>query len=93
MYAKGDLMTVRVAFPRTIQSAMGARLNTRIGENARAAAASDCTNCGMYLDFLYTVVSADYDADGADPLPRGDAACLLAGAARYARASANPTIA
>ena len=64
MYATGDAITVRVTFPKTIQSAMGARLNIQIGENARAATASDCTNCGMYLDFSYTVAAGDYDANG-----------------------------
>ena len=65
MYATGDAITVRVTFPKTIQSAMGASLNIQIGDNTRAAAASDCANCGTtYLDFSYTVVSADYDADG-----------------------------
>ena len=58
MYATGDSITVRVAFPKTIQSATSASLNIQIGENARAAA-SDCTNCGMYPVFSYTVVSAD----------------------------------
>ena len=42
MYATGNLITVRAAFPKTIQSAMGARLNIQIGDNARAAVA-DCT--------------------------------------------------
>ena len=64
MYATGDAITVRVTFPKTIQSAMGARLSIQIGENARAAVASDCTNCGMYLDFSYTVAAGDYDANG-----------------------------
>ena len=64
MYATGDAITVRVTFPKTIQSAMGARLNIQIGDNARAAAASDCTNCGMTLDFSYTVAAGDYDANG-----------------------------
>ena len=65
MYATGDAITVRVTFPKTIQSAMGARLNIQIGENTRGAAASDCANCGTtYLNFSYTVASADYDANG-----------------------------
>ena len=65
MYATGDAITVRVTFPKTIQSAMGARLSIQIGENARAAAASDCSNCGTtYLDFSYTVAAGDYDANG-----------------------------
>ena len=42
MYATGNLITVRATFPKTIQSAMGARLNIQIGDNARAAVA-DCT--------------------------------------------------
>ena len=65
MYATGDAITVRVTFPKTIQSAMGAMLNIQIGENTRAATASDCTNCGTtYLDFSYTVAAGDYDANG-----------------------------
>ena len=65
MYATGESVTVRVTFPKTIQSAMGARLNIQIGENTRAAAASDCSNCGTtYLDFSYTVAAGDYDANG-----------------------------
>ena len=65
MYATGDAITVRVTFPKTVQSAMGASLNIQIGDNTRAATASDCANCGTtYLDFSYTVVSADYDANG-----------------------------
>ena len=65
MYAAGDAITVRVTFPKTIQRATGARLNIQIGDNTRAAAASDCANCGMTLDFSYTVAAGDYDADGA----------------------------
>ena len=65
MYATGDAITVRVTFPKTIQSAMGASLNIQIGDNTRAAAASDCSNCGTtYLDFSYTVAAGDYDANG-----------------------------
>ena len=65
MYATGDAITVRVTFPKTIQSAMGAMLNIQIGENTRAASASDYANCGTtYLDFAYTVASGDYDANG-----------------------------
>ena len=64
MYAKGDSITVRVAFPQTIQSATGASLNIQIGENTRAATASDCANCGAYLDFSRTAAADDYDADG-----------------------------
>ena len=65
MYATGDAITVRVTFPKTIQSATGARLNIQIGENTRAATASDCANCGTtYLDFAYTVAAGDYDANG-----------------------------
>jgi len=65
MYATGDAITVRVTFPKTIQSAMGASLNIQIGENTRAATASDCSNCGTtYLDFSYTVAAGDYDANG-----------------------------
>ena len=64
MYATGNLITVRAAFPKTIQSAMGASLNIQIGDNARAAAASDCTNCGMYPDFSRAVAAGDYAAAG-----------------------------
>ena len=65
MYAAGESATIRVTFPKTIQSAMGARLNIQIGDNTRAAAAaSDCANCGMTLDFSYTVTAGDYDANG-----------------------------
>ena len=65
MYATGDAITVRVTFPKTIQSAMGASLSIQIGDNTRAATASDCSNCGTtYLDFSYTVAAGDYDANG-----------------------------
>ena len=65
MYAAGESATILATFPKTIQSAMGARLNIQIGDNTRAAAASDHANCGTtYLDFSYTVAAGDYDANG-----------------------------
>ncbi len=64
-YATGDAITVRLTFPQTVHSVAGASLSVQIGENERAATTADCSSgCGTTLDFSYTPIAADYDANG-----------------------------
>ncbi len=70
MYVTGETITVRVTLPQTIAAVSGASLTVQIGSDARAVSASDCSaSCGTTLDFSYTVVAGDHDANGITVAP------------------------
>ena len=64
LFATGDTITVTVTFGSSVVGHSNGAVAIQIGANSRSATPAASLSCSQSVNFTYTVVAADYDADG-----------------------------